>query len=116
MAQVFKSPLDQAQTLAPKRKSNNTFYYKGKQAWSGSISALDGVVEETHPYGRARENDFHHSFYFSEPAVERIGNGESLFFYVDEDGNVEIDPIGRGQGYDKNALMKRLLEQIKIRK
>ena len=117
MAQrVFKGPLEQAQTLAPKRRSKDTFSFNGKNAWSGAISALDGVIEETHPYRDAKEYDFHHSFYFSEPAIERIGNGDSLFFYVDEDGNVQIDPIGRGQGYDKNALLSKILEQIKIRR
>lgn len=115
MAQVFKNSLDQANALVPqKNKSYNTFSYNGKNAWSGAVSPLDGFIEETHPYSKASANDFHHSFYFSEPLVKKIDNGDSLFFFVDKDGNVEIDPIGRGSNYNKDFIKRQILNQIKV--
>lgn len=112
---TYKSPLEQANALVPQRKSKDTFSYNGKNAWSGAVSTIDGAIEETHPYSRAKDYDFHHSFYFSDPAIERIESGDSLLFYVDEKGNIQLDPTNRGQGYDKNALLDKIAKQIKIR-
>lgn len=112
MAQeVFKNPNEQAKSIM--KKKGNTFSFNGKKAWSGAVNSLDGVIEETHPYENAKEYDFHHSFYFSDPAIERIANGESLFFYVDDNGEIQLDPTNRGQKYDRNAIIEKIKSQIK---
>ena len=58
--------------------------------WSGCACALDGYVEEVHTYKEAEREDFHHSLYFSPEAAERISNGESVFFWID-DGKVQTE-------------------------
>lgn len=61
--------------------------FKGRPFWSGSVSLLDGVIEEVHTYKQAENADFHHSMYFSPGQVEKMANGENGFFWVDR-GNV----------------------------
>ena len=69
-------------------KSNgNGATFNGKPFWSGSVSLLDGVIEEVHSYQEAEAADFHHSMYFSSAQVEKMANGENGFFFV-EDGKV----------------------------
>ena len=51
--------------------------------WCGCANPLDGYVEEVHSYAEAQNADFHHSLYFSVEAAERINNGESVFFWID---------------------------------
>jgi len=41
---------------------------------------------EIHIYEKAQSYDFHHSFYFSPGAQEKIEDEESMVFWVDEDG------------------------------
>ena len=54
----------------------------GKKFWIGSVSTLDGYIEEIHTYEEAESHDFHHSFYFSPQQVEKIDNGENVVFWI----------------------------------
>lgn len=60
----------------------------GRRFWSGSVSLLDGKIEETHTYEEAEDRDFHHSMYFTPQAQERMSADESAFFTVDENGKI----------------------------
>lgn len=63
-------------------EANDYATFNGKKFWSGSVSLLDGTIEEVHTYEEAVMWDFHHSYYFSEEAQERMDNEESAFFYI----------------------------------
>ena len=53
------------------------------EIWCGCASIYDGFIEETHTYEEAKKEDFHHSLYFSIEAAERINEGESIFFWIE---------------------------------
>ena len=101
-----------------KNKSKNTFSFNGKKCWCGSINTLDGIIEETHSYNKASSYDFHHSFYFTDTSIEKMDNGDCLFFYVDNNGSINLDPVGRGLDvgakYNKNILVEKIKKQIQI--
>ena len=88
----------------------NTATFKGKPFWSGSVSLLDGVIEEVHTIEEAEDADFHHSMYFSPAQVEKMENGENAFFWVD-DGKVQ----GDWRESVPKAIIKRIEEQIKVK-
>ena len=71
--------------------TRNNALFKGKPIWCGSASLLDGYIEEVHTYEDARNEDFHHSLYFSIPQAEKISNGENTFFWIEDDGTVYTD-------------------------
>ena len=98
-----------------KKGINDTFMFNGKGAWSGSVNPLDGTIEETHSYDEAKDYDFHHSFYFTDPTLEKMNSGDSLFFFVDKDGNVNIDPMERGDDrpYNERFIIEQIKKQIK---
>ena len=83
-----------------------------KKFWSGSVSLIDGIIEETHTYKEAELNDFHHSFYFSETQIEKMDNGECAFFCVDRKSG-EIYTF-RQYGEVSNDIIEKIKEQIKI--
>ena len=56
--------------------------------WSGSVSLVDGRIEETHTLQEAQAADFHHTFYFSPEQASKIDDGECGFFWITEDGEV----------------------------
>lgn len=97
-----------------KNTSGNTFKFKNKYYWSGSVNVLDGVIEEVHTYKEAKNHDFHHTMYFSENQVEKMDNDECVFFYIDEDNEIHIDPIGRTKTFDEMMLKSKIKEQIKF--
>ena len=65
--------------------------YQGRIFWSGSVSLVDGKIEETHTLREAQEADFHHTFYFSPEQALKIDDGECGFFWITEDGEVEAE-------------------------
>lgn len=65
--------------------------YQGCIFWSGSVSLVDGKIEETHTLREAQAADFHHTFYFSPEQALKIGDGECGFFWITEDGEVEAE-------------------------
>ncbi len=62
--------------------------YQGCIFWSGSVSLVDGRIEETHTLQEAQAADFHHTFYFSPEQASKIDDGECGFFWITEDGEV----------------------------
>ena len=65
--------------------------YQGRIFWSGSVSLVDGRIEETHTLQEAQAADFHHTFYFSPEQALKIDDGECGFFWITEDGEVEAE-------------------------
>jgi hypothetical protein len=63
--------------------------FHGKEFWIGSVSTLDGAIEEVHSYQKAASNDFHHSVYFSQGSIDKMASGESAVFWVNEKGIIQ---------------------------
>lgn len=110
---VFEDANDKNIMESSKEFKCDTFRFNGRKAWSGAVNVLDGEIEETHRYKEAMENDFHHSFYFSDEQLDKMTSGETCFFYVDGDG-IHVDPTERVDGIDKRFLEDRIKEQIKV--
>lgn len=84
--------------------------YRGHVFWCGSVRFSDGKIEEVHSYQEAEAADFHTMFYFSPEQVSRMENGESGFFWVEEDGKVRTDwerPASRD-------IKQKIRKQIKV--
>ena len=85
----------------------NEATFNGKAFWSGSVSLIDGVIEEVHSFEEAETVDFHHSLYFSQAQVEKMASGENAFFFIDG-GKVE----GDWRESIPNNIIKKIEEQI----
>ena len=90
--------------------NKNEATYRGKPFWIGSVNLTDGEIEEVHSYEEAEANGFHHTFYFSDPQLDKIDEDENGIFWV-ENGKVQGDwytpvPID---------IRKRIEEQIRFR-
>lgn len=98
------------------KKDKNTFIYKNKKYWSGSVSLLDGIIEEVHTYQKAEKAAFHHSYYFSKSQIEKMELGENAFFFVDDRGIIYINPMDRGiiSNKDLEDIKNKVKQQIKI--
>ena len=70
-------------------REGNTASFNGKAFWSGSVSLIDGVIEEVHTYAEAENADFHHTLYFSPEQIDKMDGEENAFFCVDK-GKIEI--------------------------
>ena len=57
-------------------KNHGLLLKTNERFWIGSVNVLDGEIEEVHTYEKAEENDFHHSFYFSDTQLQKIKNDE----------------------------------------
>ncbi len=77
--------------------------------WSGCASIYDGFVEEVHSYSEAQRADFHHSLYFSEPALERMEQEDSIFFWID---NGVINTEWRYGGTVPSGLIARIKNSL----
>ena len=93
----------------PLYSDRNTASFKGKAFWSGSVSLLDGVIEEVHTIEEAEDADFHHSMYFSQAQVEKMANEENAFFFV-ENGEVH----GDWRVSVPDDIIERIKEQIEV--
>ena len=100
------SVLHEGQVLYSDR---DTASFNGKPFWSGSVSLLDGVIEEVHTMDEAEAVDFHHSMYFSQAQVEKMESGENAFFWVDN-GIVQ----GNWRETVPKSIIKKIEEQITI--
>lgn len=102
-------------TSNPKpKKINDTYSFNGKNYWSGAVNRLDGVIEEPHTYKESKNNNFHHSLIFSEPMVEKMDNGDCLFFFVDDNGDISVNSTGRSpEDYDEQFLINEIKKQIR---
>jgi hypothetical protein len=70
-------------------KNPATLIKTGKKFWIGSVNVLDGQIEEVHTYQAAERNDFHHSYYFSIAQQEKMSDGVSVVFWIDQGGDIE---------------------------
>lgn len=77
-------------TLYSEQEIKNPATYNGQKFWSGSVSLLDGFIEEVHTYEEAENAGFHHSLYFSDEQVEKLDSDDNAFFYINDNGEVEI--------------------------
>lgn len=108
----YKLTSNQAPTSDPdiRYSSEDTAEYEGRQIWSGSANAIDGVIEETHTFEEAEFADFHHSLYFSDEQIEKINDGDSVFFFI---SNGEVETLWR----DEEApawLVSKIRGQLKF--
>lgn len=90
--------------------------WEDKEFWIGCASSIDGKIEEVHTFEEAEANDFHHSFYFSKEAQDRMKNGESEIFWID-DGKIDGLGMWRDTFLEESEisrLSKLILEQITI--
>lgn len=98
-------------------ESFETFKYNNVDYFLGSVNILDGKIEEVHTYNECKNNDFHHSFIFSEEQVNKMDEDECTVFYINN-GKILIDPIGRNNLDDmlKYQLEGKIEKQIKLNK
>lgn len=90
---------------------DNPAQFEGEPFWSGSVSLIDGVIEEVHSFEEAEAWDFHHSLYFSLEQQEKMDSDENAFFTVEKrKGKIEIN-TWRDDIPDK--IIRRIREQIK---
>jgi len=54
--------------------------------WIGAVNILDGYIEEVHTFETAKDNDFHHSMYFSIPILDRQKRDEEVLIFWFENG------------------------------
>ena len=94
-------------SLSFQDRNLNEATFNGKEFWSGSVSLIDGIIEEVHSFEEAEAVDFHHSLYFSQAQVEKMASGENAFFFIDG-GKVEGD---WRESVPKN-IIKKIEEQI----
>lgn len=83
---IKNNEVDEANISSYEDKNYGVLKSTGKRFWIGTVSVLDGKIEEVHTYEEAKKHDFHHSFYFSSCACEKIDNEESMVFWVDKHG------------------------------
>lgn len=83
--------------------------YKGHIFWSGSVRLSDGRIQEIHSFREAQETDFHAMFYFSPEQISKMDSGECAFFWVTEEGKVELDDeVDFGQAYIISQIKKQI--------
>ena len=89
---VFKAnQIKSVNNESPTENEDIRYSIDVKDIWSGAASAIDGYIEEVHSLAEAESVDYHHSLYFSPEAAERIDNEESVFFWIDDDGEIETE-------------------------
>lgn len=82
----------------------------GEKFWIGSVNVMDGEIEEVHTYEEARDNDFHHNFYFSPAQVEKFTEGECMIFWINEDGIQAEWTMGKASP----DIVNKIKQQIKF--
>jgi hypothetical protein len=98
---------DAAKADAPPR-------FNGRPFWSGAVDLRDNIINEVHPYQKAKDADFHHNMYFSAAEIEKMANDESTFFWVDPDGTVNIDWRDQRSKGNSGELISAIKDQISI--
>lgn len=92
--------------------------WRGRAAWSG-VADLDGTIKQVVSYRTARSWDFHHSFYLKQEYIDMLEDGELIFWYVNERGQVsttwvtsgEIKPIANTRAIER-AVQKQIFPQV----
>ena len=78
--------------------------------WCGSARLSDGKVEEAHFFFFLQAADFHTDFYFSVVQEAKIESGESVFFWVTEEGKVEVS----WNGPPRKGILPEIRKQITV--
>lgn len=88
-------------------KGSNEATFKGQPFWCGVVNSIDGIIEEVHTYEEARDNDFHHSFYFTDKGLDAFTEKYGEFFWIEG---------GKVMTYSPDSLSpkikNKILEQI----
>jgi hypothetical protein len=72
-------------------ENKNPGTHNGKPFWIGMYNPLDGWIEEAHTYEEAQANDFHHSFTFSQTALDHEKAGDWRIFWINRDNEIEVE-------------------------
>jgi len=104
---ILKDWLKNDDKLLTEHEGNGAIF-NGKKFWIATANNLDGVIEETHTYKTAWENDFHHSFYFSQQQLDKITNDECTIFWINDGIDGEF---WRNESREP-WLIKKIEEQI----
>jgi hypothetical protein len=80
--------------------------------WSGIADSRDGSIDEIHSYEEAVAHDFHHSYYVSPEKQDKMSEGDALFFWVDNKG--QVDTMWR-EGKAPAKIEMAIQNQIKPR-
>ena len=84
-----------------------------EDAWCGCADAIDGEIYELHTYEEAEASDFHHSLYFSPNALDKMDEGECVFFCKDDNGGIFLDPFDHmPAGVDKSRIINHIKKQL----
>jgi hypothetical protein len=83
----------------------------GELFWIGTVNVYDGEIEEVHSYEEARNDDFHHSYYFSQPQIEKMTNGEVMIFWIAPHGIEAEWTMGKAGP----EIINKIKQQIVIR-
>ena len=78
--------------------------------WCGSARMSDGKVEEAHSFREEQAADFHTDFYFSVVQEAEMESGESVFFWVTEEGKVEV----AWNGPPRKDILSEIRKQITV--
>lgn len=84
-----------------------------EEFWIGTVNVFDGEIEEVHTYEQARDNDFHHSFYFSEPQQEKMINHECMIFWINADGIQAEWTMGKASPDIVNKIKEQITFKMK---
>lgn len=88
----------------------------GEEFWIGTVNVYDGEIEEVHTYEEARDNDFHHSFYFSQSQIEKMTNGECMIFWINADGIQAEWTMGKASPDIINKIKEQITFNMKADK
>jgi hypothetical protein len=89
-------------------KNRGVLKRTGKLFWIGTVNVYDGEIEEVHTYEEARNNDFHHHFYFSSAQVEKMVEGNVMIFWINADGIQAEWTMGKASPDIVNKIRKQI--------
>lgn len=91
-------------------KNRGVLKRTGEEFWIGTVNVYDGEIEEVHTYEEARNNDFHHHFYFSPAQVEKMIARECMIFWINANGIQAEWTMGKASP----DIVNKIKEQIEI--
>jgi hypothetical protein len=82
----------------------------GEEFWIGTVNVLDGEIEEVHTYEKAKNNDFHHHFYFSISQLDKMNEKECMIFWISPNGIEAEWTMGKASP----DIINKIKQQIEI--